>query len=130
MYGLISVDQNHIGYDTRYVITSNGSVYALVVSNLAAATAFVAAHPKEQIGNYPPDFPEPLFTDFDNARMYFELQGFSHLLAEEKAMALILDKYNSGVALLKQDGSGNFKKLGTSETTENGTTSYNTNNCP
>lgn len=82
-----------------------------------------------QIGSYPPDFPDPLFTDFDNARTYFEGQGFSHLLAEEKAMALVLDKYNSGVALLKQVSNGNFRKLGTNETVQNGNTIYTTNNC-
>jgi hypothetical protein len=47
------------------------------------------------------------------------------------AMAFILDKYNTGVALLKQDSNGNFKKLGTTETTQpDGSKSYTTNNCP
>jgi hypothetical protein len=88
-------------------------------------------YPKSQISPYPPDFPGPLFTDFDNARTYFEYNGFSHLIAEEKAMALVLDKYNTGVALLKQDANGNFKKLGTTETiNSDGTKTYTANNCP
>ena len=54
----------------------------------------------------------------------------SPLIADEMAMALVLDKYNTGVALIKQDGNGNFKRLGTIETTSsNGDKTFTSNNC-
>jgi hypothetical protein len=46
------------------------------------------------------------------------------------ALAFILGKYNSGVALLKQDTNGNFKALNTKEDTDaNGNKTYTANNC-
>jgi len=43
---------------------------------------------------------------------------------EEMALAFILAKYNTGIAILKQDASGNFKRL---NTTQSGTTPYGNN---
>lgn len=48
----------------------------------------------------------------------------------EIALAYILSKYNSGIALLKQDSLGNFKRLNTKETTgKDGSITYQPNNC-
>lgn len=129
LYGLVTINQNHSNYNTRMVITPDGSVYALVVIDINLANTFVSTYPKEQIGNYPPDFPDPIFTDFDNAKIQLQIQGFSNLVAEQMAMAFVLDKYNSGIALLKQDVNGNFKRQRTQENTANGNTTYSSNNC-
>ena len=129
LYGIVSVNQNHSGYDTRMVVTSDGSVYALVVVNASQAASFVSNYPKQQIGNFPPDFPDPIFTDFDDARLAAQMNGNSHQVAEEMAMAYVMDKYNTGMALLKQDSNGNFKRLKTDATTTNGNTVYTANNC-
>jgi|GEM_PF-1235517 len=129
LYGLVTINQNQSNYNTRMVITPDGSVYALVVIDINLVNTFVSTYPKEQIGNYPPDFPDPIFTDFDNAKIQLQMQGFSNLVAEQMAMAFVLDKYNSGIALLKQDGNGNFKRLRTQENTANGNTTYSSNNC-
>lgn len=129
LYGLVSINQNNNNYNTRMVITPDGSVFALVIIDINLASTFVSNYPKEQIGNYPPDFPDPIFTDFDNAKIQLQMQGFNNLIAEQMAMAFVLDKYNSGIALLKQDGNGNFKRLRTQENTANGNTTYAANNC-
>lgn len=100
-----------------------------VVIDINLASTFVTNYPKEQIGNYPPDFPDLIFTDFDNAKNQLQMQGFNNLIAEQTTMAFVLDKYNSGMALLKQDGNGNFKRLRTQENTANGNTTYTANNC-
>lgn len=62
-------------------------------------------------------------------RTAFIEQGVSNLVSEEKAMSYILDKYNTGIALLKQDINGNFKRLITNENLSNGNATYSTNNC-
>ena len=46
------------------------------------------------------------------------------------ALAFLLDKYNCGVALLKQDVDGKFKRTQTTETVNsNGIKIYNQANC-
>jgi len=45
-------------------------------------------------------------------------------------MALVLDKYNTGIALLKQNSDGSFSKLGTTQTGSGADATYTQNNCP
>jgi len=129
LYGIVSLNNVHSGYDTRMVVTPDGSVYALIIINPSLAAQFIIDHPKVQIGDFPPDFPDPVFTDFDDAKIQLQMQGFSNLIAEQMAMAFVLEKYKSGMALLKQDSNGNFKRLRTQENILNGTTTYNATNC-
>lgn len=128
MYNLIGVNNNHSGYNTRMVVTPDGSVYALVILDLAVANAFKTAFPPVNIG-YGPDFPSDIYVKFDEVKDQFMLQGLSPIIAEERAMSYVLDKYNTGIALLKQDSIGNFKRLKTDENTSNGNTIYTANNC-
>lgn len=129
MYNIIGVNNAHVGYNTRMVIAPNGSVYALVVTNLAAANAFKTLHPPVNFG-YGPDFPSPIFDEYNDAKQRMTgLQGMGNQQADEMAMAYIMDKYGMGMALLKQDASGNFKRLRTMENMVNGTPTYTANNC-
>lgn len=129
MYNLISLDQNHSGWNTRFVITPDGSVYALVIISLNTATTFVSNYPSINLG-FGPDFPDAINDDFIDAKNSALSQGFNNLIAEEMAMAFVLDKYNSGIALLKQDSNGNFKRIVTTETVQpDGSKIYTKNNC-
>lgn len=127
LYGFI----NHNGYDARYVITQNGTIYALVVLDRTLSNTFVTNHPKYQNPGYPDDFPDPIYTDFTDLKSYLiNISGLSSGIADEMAMAFVLSKYNTGVALLKQDGNENFKRLNTIETIQtDGTKIYNATNC-
>jgi len=124
-YGLITVNQNHSGYDTRFVVTADGSVYALLIIDPAAATTFVTNYPSQQVPGYSPEFPTAIIDEIN------EMKGF-YGATDEMAMAFILEKYNTGVALLKQNSNGSFKRLRTTETIDpnNGTKTYTANNCP
>lgn len=62
-------------------------------------------------------------------RTSFIEQGVSNLVSEERAMSYILDKFKTGISLLKQDTNGNFKRLITNENLSNGNATYFTNNC-
>jgi hypothetical protein len=44
-------------------------------------------------------------------------------------MSYVLDKYNTGLVLLKQDVIGNFIRLATNEIITNGEITYAANNC-
>jgi hypothetical protein len=73
--------------------------------------------------NYEPSFPVGIVDEINM------MKGFNGV-SEEAAMAFILDKYNTGIALLKQDSSGNFKRLITIENIDaNGNKTYTTSNC-
>ncbi len=128
-YNLISVNNSHVGYNIRMVIPPDGSVYALVIINQPMANVFIGKYPSENIG-YGPDFPEAINDLFIKVKNYAASQGADNLVAEEMAMAFIMDKYNTGISLLKQDDNGNFKRLQTSTTIMNGVRSYAQNNCP
>jgi hypothetical protein len=128
MYNLIGVNNNHSGYNTRMVVTPDGSVYALVVLDLAAANTFKNTYSAVDMG-YGPDFPSEIYVKFDEVKDQFILQGLSLLIAEERALAYVLDLFNTGVALLKQDSNGSFKRLKTDGNTSNGKTTYTSTNC-
>jgi hypothetical protein len=131
LYGLINIQQGNSNYNTRFVVTPDGTVYALLIVDPAKASQFISDFPKEQISGFPPNFPDPIFTDLTTAESYLQsIQGYSSQVADEMALALILDKYQSGVALLKQDSNGNFIRLGTKEITQpDGSKTYQANNC-
>jgi hypothetical protein len=129
-YGLVDLNNSHTDWNTRFVVTPDGSVYALVVVDLAKAVAWVAQNPKNQVQGSPPDFPVLIGDDLAEARSYLiHIEGLDELIADEMAMSLVLDKYDTGVALLKQDSNGDFKRLRTESNTINGNTVYAANNC-
>lgn len=128
MYNLIGINNNHSAYNTRLVLTPNGSLYALVIIDLNKANSFISANPPVNNG-FGPDFSLTIYLSFDQVVDQFRQQGLSPLISEERAMAYILDKYNTGIVLLKQDSNGNFKRLKTDEATVNGNTIYTAQNC-
>lgn len=123
LYGFIDLAITNPNY-TRYIITSNGTVYSLALINKQAAINFNANYPRQPaIGGFEPNFPEALVDEYNQA------MGWGNA-TNEMATAFILSKYNAGVALLKQDDNGNFKRLNTKEHTDaNGSKTYTFNNC-
>lgn len=104
-------------------------MYALALTNAAALKAFIVQYPKIQIQGYSPDFPDELFYLYRD--VYDLNKDLGIAVANEMALAYILDKYNAGVALLKQDENGNFQKINTTANTDgNGNTTYTKTDCP
>jgi hypothetical protein len=106
LYGLIRVNKKTPGYLSRYVATKNGSLYAFVVTDTAAARAFIEKFPPQQVPGYSPLFPDALLNEYRDVHQKYGA-------AEELAMAFILQKYAAGVALLKQDREGKFQLVRT-----------------
>lgn len=123
LYGFINIATEKKLYETRYLVTANGFVYAFVIIDLQTARDFVIKYPKVSNPGYQPGFPDSLVDKFN------ELKGV-YAASDEMALAFILEKYNAGVALLKQDDRGSFKRLNTKEIVySNGLKKYVAHNC-
>jgi hypothetical protein len=123
-YGLISILKNNPHYKTRIVVTVNGTVYALLVTDIANTLAFIRKHPPQPpaFAGGPPGFPVAIT---DEAR---EMK-YNHNCTDEMVLALILEKYNTGVSLLKQQSDGGFKKLVTTVIKNKKGLVYNAGSC-
>lgn len=127
-YVLINNQEQFTNYSTRYVMTLNGTTYALIVTDKNAMNIFIQNYPptitsNPNGGNFV-NFPQPLFNEWDDISFYNNDN-------QEMALSVILDKYNSGISLTKMDKNGNFKKVNyTSNTNSDGTTTYQNTPCP
>ena len=127
LYGFIDKSVKNSSFETRYILTNNGPVYALTVTNIEQAINFNSTHPRvpPPAGtNFEPNFPDEILNEINEMRQ-------SYGVTDEMAMAFVMEKYKMGVALLKQDSNGDFKRLNTIEnTTIDGTRKfYKSNNC-
>jgi len=126
IYGFIDNISSVPNY-MRYIITSTGEIYALVAINQQAASIFNTQHPRVPAPpgtNFEPTFPIEIIDEMN------EMEGW-YGASEEMTLAFILAKYSTGIALLKKDINGSFKRLNTTETIDtNGVKHYSSNNCP
>ncbi len=125
LYGLIDIKRNNNGYHSRFVVTPAGTVYALLVTNPAAAAAFNINYARQvpAFPGGPPGFPVSIVDEFREIK--YQYNG-----TDEMAMAFILEKYQAGISLLKQDSNGVFKKLRTVVSGEGGHLIFTATNCP
>lgn len=101
LYGLLQKFNSGKDYDMRFVVTAQGAIYALVVGDSAQARVFSQRYPYQQTPGYSPLFPDNLLQEY---REYL----YRHGAPEELVMAFILEKYKTGVVLLRQVSSGKF----------------------
>lgn len=119
LYGMLEIMQSNPDYTTRFVYGDyfGSEVYALVITDRNLARQFLSQYPRSS--NYDENSHKfltgtPLGDDFrriekiklDGYYNYSQVQGYSSAAI---GMAYILDKYNTGLALLKQDINGNFQ---------------------
>lgn len=111
VYAAVTKNEINSGHTTSFVDVPDG-LYAIVVTDLAAAQAFVSTHPADTSPIYPPEFPTIIFDQIDDLKpsMGYDVEG------RMRAVSFILDKYNSGIIILKRDSGGNFKPLKMEET--------------
>lgn len=124
IYGFIDVVTNNSLFETNYVVTPDGTVYALIVTDLGAAKKFNTDYPRVPgVNGYEPTFPQNIVDEIN------EMKGWGGA-TDEMAIAFILEKYKAGVALLIQSANSDFKRLGTKENVDaNGNKTYASNNC-
>ncbi|CAA9202605.1 hypothetical protein FLACOL7796_04368 [Flavobacterium collinsii] len=125
IYAGITLNVDNRNFTTSYILTG-GEVYAIVITDLQAAKDFTAAYPADQIAGYNPEFPDVLFDQLQN----FVTTFGSSIDGRTEAMSVILNKYNAGVTLMKQDSEGQFKPFNTKESIlPNGNKSYTSIPC-
>lgn len=96
LYGLVSICSNNPRYTTRFVITANGILYALIIVNRKAAINFSECYPAQipVSPGFQPTFPEKIVDEFRELK-------YRGLQADNQVLNCILKKYNTGVLLKK-----------------------------
>jgi hypothetical protein len=120
IYTAITINSNNIDFTTTFVST-DGEVYAAVVTDLEAAKAFATNYPADITPQYNPEFPDYIY----NQLLDLRLKMGESISGRTMAIAFILNKFNAGITFLKQDSSGKFNPLQIEETTRsNGDIAY------
>lgn len=125
VYAAIGLITGNLNFNTSIILT-NGATYAIVVTDFAAAQSFVKSYPADQIQGYNPEFPDAIFNQLQMLVTDFG----SSVDGRTEAMAYVLDNENSGITLMKQDASGEFKPINIKRTTNSdGSQIYNSIPC-
>lgn len=106
VYGLLMKNKRSANYQLRFISNSNQILYALCVADTLKAREFLKRYPPQQTPGYSPLFPDKLLDE------YRELIQ-RHKIPEEMVMVHMLEKYKTGIVLLKQDSSAVFQPLRT-----------------
>jgi hypothetical protein len=130
IYSLIAANRQYKNIDTRITLLANGSVYAIAVIDASSAAGFIRDHPPETTQGFSPRFPGQLFLEFTDLKSYLiNVSGVDKVMADEMATAFILDKYQSGVCLLKVESEGHFRRVWVVVTGSAGELSYQRRIC-
>ncbi|MEO6683837.1 MAG: hypothetical protein ABIN48_13525 [Ginsengibacter sp.] len=126
IYGFIDLAKNNPDYQ-RFITLPNGTVYALVITNLQKAIDFNLEYPRvpaPEGTTFEPDFPEII--DNEIRQMVQESNA-----SKEISISYILEKYNCGIALLKENSEGKFKRQNAKEGPPNqyGIKTFQKNDC-
>ena len=125
IYATVQLNEKNINFTTNFILT-DGEVYGIIVTDPVKAQAFVKAYPSETIPGYSPEFPDEIFNKIDALKEYLGISNFPRT----QAIALILDKYNSGISIVRADSNSYFGLIKTGESKgANGETSYYNINC-
>ncbi|UTX46976.1 hypothetical protein [Chryseobacterium sp. MA9] len=120
LYNTLQSSQQYLTYQSSFVFSSNGTIYAFVITDRDKVTEFLAAYPfssnttnegrifndKSEVGK---DFLE-ILENYMTGRLP-AYSGNSQNDGLESGYAYILEKYNSGISLAKTDENGNLKAL-------------------
>lgn len=112
IYAAITLNETSSDFTTSFINVPDGS-YSIVVNNLGLAQAFVSEYPADISSGYSPEFPMKIFDEIDIIQAY---HTGSSAEGKMQAVSFVLDKYNSGITILKQDSDGNFKPFKIEET--------------
>ena len=112
IYTAVTLNTKFTGFTTSIIITG-GQTYAIMINDITKAQNFVKNYPPDLSPNYPPEFPNFIFDQIDAMKDYM---GYT-IEGRTSGIAFILDKYNSGITLMKQDTNGKFNRIKNQETT-------------
>lgn len=123
LYYITLVDKLYPNYIGGIVLPNKEEVYAAVVTDLAAAQAFVAKYLTDPKTNKATHYPEFMHTEM--IKIWAKMNSLS-IETQSRAKAFVLSKYNSGFSLLRQGLDGKFYPLTIKQTKHaNGSFIYN-----
>jgi hypothetical protein len=70
IYAAVTLNTKNSNFTTSFILTG-GETYAIVITNLTAAKAFVAAYPADISPIYPPEFPQFIFDQIQDVKTKF-----------------------------------------------------------
>lgn len=115
---------NYIG---SFVLPHTEQVYAAVITDLAAAQAFVAKYLTDPKTNEPRHYPDFMYTEM--TQVLGDMHSYS-IESDSRAKAFVVSKYNAGITFFRQNNYGKFYPLLIKETTQtNGSKAYTLINC-
>lgn len=122
VYSMMKYHLQYNTFSTRYVLSSDGTLYALVVTDAQAIREFLSKYPPYQAqSGLSLNFPDKLFDEWVDIKNDFSESG---------ALAYILNKYNAGVSLTKMDRGGAFRNINIKEISTSDGVSYAYELCP
>ena len=124
-YGLANINKNNRNYTTRFAVTPDGTLYVLLVTDTTALLTFIAKYPPQPpaFKGGPKGFPVHIT---DEAR---EMK-YNRNCTDEMVLAFMLEKYQTGISLLKQNSNGVFIKIVTTVTKNKRGLVYAVGSCP
>lgn len=111
------------GYQ-RFVTLPDGTMYALIITDMEAAKKFNADYPRRPgIGGNEPTFPADLVDELIDLN--------NNAGSQENGLAFFLDKHKTGISLLKLDTDEKFKRINVIYTgkSQYGIDTYNASLC-
>ena len=120
LYNTLQSSQQYLTFQSAFVFSSNGTIYAFVITDRDKAIEFLATYPfldntKDEGRMFNTnnvlgiDFNE-VYNNYMTGRLP-AYSGNSQTDGLESGYAYVLEKYNSGISLAKTDGNGNLKAL-------------------
>jgi hypothetical protein len=125
IYASVTLNTLCGGLETSFIVVPDGSTYAIMVTDLTAAQNFVATYPADLVPGYNAEFPDFIFDQIEDLKPYM---GYN-VEDRTRAMAFVLDKYNAGIKLMKQDSAGTFNTIYSEQTINNGVITYKQKPC-
>lgn len=109
-------------YSGGFVLPNKEEVYAAVITDLAAAQAFVAKYLRDPKTKKAIHYPKFMYAEM--FIVWSKMNSYS-IESESKAQAFVINKYNAGVTFFRQNNDGKFYPLTIKETKQaNGSLKY------
>ncbi|MEO7047703.1 MAG: hypothetical protein ABI091_20560, partial [Ferruginibacter sp.] len=102
-------------YMGSFVLPHTEQVYAAVITDLAAAQAFVAKYLTDPKTNKPTHYPDFMQEEIVNVLHYMNSYTIE---SQSRAYAFVVSKYNAGITFFKQNNAGKFYPLTIKETNQ------------
>lgn len=108
LYNITVLNKLYPNYSGGFVLPNKEAVYAAVITDLAAAQAFVAKYLTDPKTKKPAHYPD--FMQREMNKVLDDMNSYS-IESESRAKAFVVSKYNAGITFFRQNNDGKFYPL-------------------